>query len=525
VGGNYSPSGRSRLGRYAHPGEHGQVSGRVSYHQAKDIKITVEVPAIAHMEGSPAPTPRQRDQMEQAVRDAEVASVHRQWEEHQGEEAAIEARAAQDAKAALPPGVSGMVRVDLSVGGPTAREYALPSVDYHLGGPSDCYVEVDVPTKDFAYRAKTERSTGSGSTGGHVGSTSTESQAGVAVGGTSTSQSSRTTATDVKLKQSQERRTKILTEYQKSVSTSFTRDFTRVWEKIATEWESGSGMSQEKVTERPVSVSIGPGAEEQLKKQSDEEKDPSLWERAKRAVKGFLTTKLKGWIADKAEKILGKNIVFRVLPGARKWVARTLTDLGWKAGEWLWDKITGTVKADHEPERDVTQPDAQNEPIERQREIVRQRLQYYAFTTSEFSREAGKITTHFQKDVDEAVRRSLEVEFGHSSSVDVRSTSGTGRQHHRQRLDRGEHEDEAAGPACATRTSCSIPRMVRQGCGVGGAEEQSAPAGPGRGARSGTGTASELSRASRGARTSRGRLRACPSGSPRTPAAPRPWCS
>jgi hypothetical protein len=427
VGGNYSPSGRSRLGRYAHPGEHGQVAGRVSYHQAKDIKITVEVPAIAHMEGSPAPTPRQRDQLEQAVRDAAVASVHRQWDEHEGEEAAIEARAAQDAKAVLPPGVSGMVRVTLSVN-PTVRKHPLPSVDYHLGGPSDCYVEVDVPTKDFACRAKTEQTQGSGVAGGQVGTTSTETETGVTVGGTSTAGSSQNTATDVKLKASQERYTRILADYEKSVSTSFRRDFTKVWQDIATSWEAGSGISSETSTERDFTVSTpGPEAEERLKKQSEDEKDPSLWKRAKRAVKGFVTDKLKSWVTDKASDILGKNIVFRLLPGAaRKWVARELTGLGWKAGEWLWNKITGKAKADHKPERDVTlTKDDQKQPVERQREVVRGLLQNYAYTTSEFHQQAGRITTHFQSDVHEAVRRSLEVEFGHSSSVNVHSTTGT----------------------------------------------------------------------------------------------------
>jgi hypothetical protein len=107
-------------------------------------------------------------------------------------------------------------------------------------------------------------------------------------------------------------------------------------------------------------------------------------------------------------------------------VARTLTDLGWKAGEWLWDKITGTVKADHTPERDVTPTDPQHQPPEQQQEYVRSTtLQNYAFTTTEFSEQAGKITTHFERDVDEEVRRRFEGDFGYSSSVDVHTTTGT----------------------------------------------------------------------------------------------------
>lgn len=425
-GGNYAASGRSHLGHYEQPGANGQVAGRVSYHQAKDIKIGVEVPVIAHLEGRPAPTPGEQAQLERAVRDAAIASVNRQWAAHEGEDAAIEAQAAQDAKAALPPGISGMVRVTLSVGGPTAREYPLPSVDYQLPGPANCYVDVDVPTREFAFHAKNETSSGQGSAAreSHGGSQSTETD--VRVGGTASSGSASRTQTDVKLAASQERRVKILQEYEKTVSTSFTRDFKKVWQDIADIWRSGSGMSTETSTPGKVTVDTGPGAEDQLKKQSDDEKDPSLWERAKRAVKGFVTGKLKGWISDKAAKILGKTWVFRYLPGGvGKWVARELTDLGWKVGEWLWDKITGSAKADHTPERDVT-PRDQGPPSIQQQEIVRTRLQNYAFTINEFREQAGTITEHFRSDVTEAVHRSLETEFDYRSSVDVHKTVDTG---------------------------------------------------------------------------------------------------
>ena len=425
-GGNYAASGRASLGHFSHPADNGQVSGRVSYHQAKDIKIGVDVPAVAHLEGTPAPTARQQTQIETAVRDAAVASVHRQWEQHQGEDAAIEAQAAQDAKAAFPEGMSGIIKVTISVGGPVARHWALPSVDYKLDGPSNCYVTVQVPTSGFVYRARSETSKSRRAGEGETHGSSTDTEAGVAVSGSATASKSKDTVTDTKLKASIERRTRTLVDYQKAVKTSFIRDFGAVWRDIGTKWETQTSKSSDESTEKDFTVNThAPEAEERLKKQSEDEKDPSLWERAKKAVKGFVIGKVKGWIAEGAEKILGKNIVFRLVPGsARKWVFKTLVDLGWNAGGWLWDKITGKAKTNHTPEDDVSNFTPTGNEVH-DREEIHKRFQSYGMTATEFKEQSGHIATHFESAVSEAVHQSFETEFGMSASVDTQTTTGT----------------------------------------------------------------------------------------------------
>ncbi len=413
-----SPSGPSHIGHIQHEPGAGHVSGNIQYIRAADIKVHANL-------SNAAKKPSLALHQQKVADEAAQAFVREQFNLEQGEEAALEQGATERADAALAAdsqaaaGAGGdaaptpMSKVDISVLGRHTDQPALPRVDYAINGDSNCMVNVLIPSKEYkgtvsgSVHTHTQDAHQTGD-GKHDKDTSSGS-VDVTAGGSQTTHQS----TDVHLQEKLKKRELYTLEFaqktHRAVNVSVSQSLNSTLMEIA------QGAQTETKKTMPE-IDTGVGDESQAKEQHKDD-DPSLWDRAVGAVTG----KLKDWITDKfwswADKLAGKEYpIWRLVPGGVKsWLRHKATDLVWKGGKWLWNKITGgETEVKHEPDPKQDAGEGADENI---------RQTQTSSSAWKLVEEMKKATYSWATEVSEEARSSLSKELEVEKSVDVKTGS------------------------------------------------------------------------------------------------------
>jgi hypothetical protein len=294
MAGNALPSGRSRLGPFAHSKGPGDADGVVSYATQRDIVVDFK-----------ANTPPETGPMDKAAKAQKLADekavkastekmvldlIRRKDSEVSGDWSEVEKQAVAAAAQQLPAGSNPTVKIDSKV---KHDKFRLQTTPYQVEKPAACTVKIDVPTATTTYQVSGgESDTTKVSLG--VGGSASESQK-LDIGG------------------------EIKTFFQNTRS-SFVQTVNSMHHKIVT---NGPGTVE---SDKGSDLSLSERAKKWLK-----DKASSLWETAKDKLigkaKSFLENKLAQWIIKGLE--LDSYIEIKLT----EWVV-----------DWLGDKAADKIK-------------------------------------------------------------------------------------------------------------------------------------------------------------------------------------
>lgn len=420
---NAAASGPALLGHVQHPPGSGHVSGNIQYISSADVKVNAFLTNAAS-KGTKA-------KHQQQVADAAAQDyVRRQFHLEQGNEDELEQGAQEAANAALekeaeaesaagaggdPVSAPTANKVDIKVVGRHMDQPSLPTVNYAIGGDSNCTVDVIIPSKEYKGTVSGQAHTGEQHFREKGGSRKDVDKGGGSVDVTGSGSQTTQQSVDARLKQSVERRQKFVASFSRSTRTALSGTLDRTYHEIFSQLFQGDETISKKTL---PDVSIDVENEDQAKHPKDD--DPSLWSRAvdkvKEKLKDYLEDKLFSWL----DNLAGKEYpIWRAVPGAVKgWVKKKVKDLVWKGGKWLWNKITGgeaEVKRDQGEKHDAGDD-----------KVIEEWNRESTFTYSKLKEETIKATTTWSTEVSEEVRRSFESALDVKTEVDVGASSSKG---------------------------------------------------------------------------------------------------
>ncbi|MEW6582453.1 MAG: hypothetical protein AB1416_06810, partial [Actinomycetota bacterium] len=339
-----------------------------------------------------------------------------------GARQAADAALAADATAA--PGGGGepvatpTSQVDITVVGRHRGQPSLPTVSYAIGADSDCFVYVVIPSKEYKATVSTTRQEGDQHYRRQEGTAKQRETSGTSVdvkgGGSTTTKKD----VDVRVKQTVERKQKYATRFVTNTHTAIKLATERSFRQLITELvQSNESEASTKTTTGRRALpdqTIDVEGEDQLKQE-----DPSIWERGF----DFLKEKLGNLVKDKlwsyADKLLSKRVlIYRLIPKKVKdWAKRKVTDLVWRGGKWLWNKITGgDTEVKHTPEDAETVTDVK---------VEEQRRKESSRAHQEATEVATEVATSYATDVSRQVQVMFEKELNVKTDVDVGARTGT----------------------------------------------------------------------------------------------------